>query len=192
MSLSAEIRASLLRLARTSLLGHVGRPTAEPASTDLPVLDERRGAFVTLHRHGELRGCVGSIVGVDPLRDAIPSLARAAASNDSRFAPLTGDEVDDVDIEISLLSPLRRIDSPVAIEVGRHGLVVRRGPWRGLLLPQVAAERGWDAETFLSWTCRKAGLDENAWREWAAGRDNDLTVEIFSAEVFGETDAGRS
>ena len=134
---------------------------------------------MTLHKRGELRGCIGHIEPTEPLGRVVPRCAVAACSSDSRFPPVAAGELDVIDIEISLLGPLEAIAGPQEISVGRHGLVVERGWRRGLLLPQVAAEWGWDAETFLSHTCLKAGLAHDAWRKGAQ-------VWRFEAEVFSE------
>lgn len=167
-----------------------GDPAPEPASPapegSISILDERRRAFVSLHVRGELRGCVGTMTSGERLAELIPELAVTAATRDGRFPPLTPDEVADVSIEISVLTPPQALDDPGRLKVGRHGLMISRGPLRGVLLPQVATEQGWDREAFLSATCRKAGLEPGAWRAWADGRDPDLVVEMFSAEVFGE------
>jgi AmmeMemoRadiSam system protein A len=172
-------RRELLDLARRTLEAHLaGRelPRREP---DNPLLREPRGAFVSLHRGTELRGCIGSILPAEPLHETIRRCAVSAAEADPRFPPVRLAEIGDIEIEISVLSPLRRID-PVRVEVGTHGLVVSRSGNRGLLLPQVATEQGWDRETFLAHTCRKAGLAPNAWR------DPGTSVEAFTAEVFSE------
>ncbi|MEJ2722513.1 MAG: AmmeMemoRadiSam system protein A, partial [bacterium] len=144
-----------------------------------PRLAQPRGAFVTLKIRGRLRGCIGAIEPLKPLRDTVAEMARAAALSDPRFHPLTEAELPDVDIEISALSPLRRIESAADVVVGTHGILIEKGRARGLLLPQVATEHGWDAPTFLAYTCEKAGLDRSAWR------DSDAKVFVFSAEVFG-------
>ena len=141
-------------------------------------LTEKRGAFTTLHIHGQLRGCVGYVFPVRPLSRTIAETAVAAALHDTRFLPLTAEEAREIDIEISVLSPLKPID-PEDVEVGKHGLVVTLGGRRGLLLPQVPLEYGWDRETFLSETCHKAGLPADAWQHGA-------TLEAFTAEVFAE------
>ena len=134
---------------------------------------------MTLHKRGELRGCIGHIEPTEPIGRVVPRCAVAACSSDSRFPPVAAGELDVIDIEISLLGPLEAIAGPQEISVGRHGLVVERGWRRGLLLPQVAAEWGWDAETLLSHTCLKAGLAHDAWRKGAQ-------VWRFEAEVFSE------
>ncbi|MDQ7830803.1 MAG: AmmeMemoRadiSam system protein A [Desulfovibrionaceae bacterium] len=141
-----------------------GRDTGVPEPlTD--VLREPYGAFVTLKRRDQLRGCIGHIVADRPLWDNVADMALAAAFDDPRFAPLTRAELDGLEVEITVLSPLAPCPDPERIEVGRHGLFLRRGMHSGLLLPQVAVEWGWDRRTFLRQTCRKAGLPEDAWRD---------------------------
>ena len=171
-------RALLLQLAREAIAAHVGAGAAHvPAMTG--VLARPGGAFVSLHMHGELRGCIGHIEPTEPLGRVIRRCAVAACSTDPRFAPVTPSEFPRLAIEISLLGPLERIAGPDEIEVGRHGLVVEKESQRGLLLPQVAREWGWDAETFLAHTCHKAGLPRDAWNRGAC-------VWRFEAEVFSE------
>ena len=173
---SAE-RYRLLQLARDAIAAHLaGLPAPVPAAS--AIFDRRAGVFVSLHKGRALRGCIGRIEPDQPLARAIPGAAIAAASTDPRFAPMTGEELADVAIELSILSPLERISGAGEIEIGRHGLLVERGWSRGLLLPQVALEWGWDAEAFLSQTCQKAGLPADAWR--------DATIWRFEAEVFSE------
>ncbi|NPA25215.1 MAG: AmmeMemoRadiSam system protein A [Deltaproteobacteria bacterium] len=150
-------------------------PDDIPAS---PVLKEKRGAFVTLKKHGELRGCIGYIEAYKPLYLTIREMARAAAFNDPRFPPLTAEEWPAVEVEISVLSPLREIDDPELIEVGRHGILLRNDPYSGVLLPQVAVEYGWNREEFLEHTCMKAGLAGDCWRR------PGTRIFIFSAEIF--------
>ena len=137
-----------------------------------------RGAFTTLHLNGKLRGCIGYVVPTHSLYRTVAETARAAAFDDPRFSPVTADEAADLEIEISVLSPLRPI-RPEEIVVGRHGLVIRKGFRRGLLLPQVPVEWGWDRETFLAQTCKKAGLALDAWEQGAE-------IQAFTAEVFGD------
>jgi AmmeMemoRadiSam system protein A len=171
-------RQLLLRLAREALAAHVGVAPAH-VSGETAVLKQAGGVFVTLHNHGELRGCIGHIEANQPLGTVVPRCAVAAGTTDPRFPPITPTELEQLDIEISLLGPLESIDGPAAVEIGRHGLVVEMGWHRGLLLPQVAIEWCWDAETFLAQTCHKAGLARDAWRHGA-------TIWRFEAEVFGE------
>lgn len=142
-------------------------------------LSERRGAFVSLYRGGILRGCVGQVENPGPLADVVARSAMNAALNDDRFPPVHPDEIDQLEIEISVLSALERI-SLEAIVAGQHGLLVARGPFRGLLLPQVAAERNWTAQRLLEETCLKAGLGRDDWRDPAT------EVYGFTAEIFSE------
>ena len=150
-----------------------GEPTSE-------TLRAHVGAFVSLHKEGRLRGCIGRFDVDDPLIDTVADMAVAASRNDPRFSRVSSDETDDIDIEISVLSPLHRISDVSEIEVGIHGLYIIKDMRRGTLLPQVAAERGWDRETFLGETCLKAGLKRDAWR------DEDTVIYVYEAIIFGE------
>ena len=142
---------------------------------------ERMGIFITLHTtKGELRGCIGYLKGVESLPDAIVEMTKAASTQDPRFDPVKEAELDDIVLEISLLSQLKKINSPDAIEVGKHGLVISDGLNKGLLLPQVAIENNWDKITFLEHTCKKAHLPRDAWKS------EKTEISIFSAEVFEE------
>ena len=179
-TIEAESRQKLLRLARRALEARVARQSAPPVEQG-GVLDEPRGAFVTIRRHGELRGCLGRISPDASLAETIVDLGALVSDSDPRFNPVAPAELDDLDVEISVLTPEREVHSIADIEPGRHGLIVEKGFRRGLLLPQVAAEQGWDAETFASQTCRKAGLPPDAWRRGAR-------IFVFEAEVFGESD----
>jgi AmmeMemoRadiSam system protein A len=171
-------RELLLRLAREAISAYVGTAPAHVPTT-AGILGEPGGAFVSLHKRGELRGCIGHIEANEPIVTVVPRCAVAAASTDPRFPPITRDELEQIDIEISLLGPLESIHGPEDIEVGRHGLVVEHGWQRGLLLPQVATEWNWNADTFLAQTCHKAGLPRDAWKHGAK-------IFRFEAEVFGE------
>jgi AmmeMemoRadiSam system protein A len=182
--LSADARRALLDLARASVAARVaGQAAPAPEREVLPEL--KAGAFVTLRRSGELRGCIGHLEAERPVGEVVVRVAASAALEDPRFPPVRPSELATLDIEVSVLGPLERIDprDPASIEVGRHGLVIEQGHHRGLLLPQVATEWGWDRETFLSHLCAKAGLPRDAWREGA-------TVFRFEAEVFSEADPG--
>jgi AmmeMemoRadiSam system protein A len=171
-------RQLLLKLAREALAAHVGvAPAHVPGAT--AVLQQSRGAFVTLHNHGELRGCIGHVEANEPLGTVVTRCAIAAGTTDPRFPPITPTELDQLDIEISLIGTLEPIAGPDEIEIGRHGLVIELGWQRGLLLPQVATEWGWNAEAFLAHTCHKAGLARDAWQ-------NGAKIWRFEAEVFGE------
>jgi AmmeMemoRadiSam system protein A len=144
---------------------HLGQ-TADPRPVlDSQTLSAELGAFVTLKREGRLRGCIGNIVGNGPLAATIERMAGAAAFEDPRFPPLTAGELDDLAIEVSVMGPLTPCPDPELIEVGRHGLYIRKSIHSGLLLPQVATEWGWDRETFLDQTCVKAGLPKGTWRK---------------------------
>jgi len=180
VGLSEEEKESLLDIARTTLEQHIAerkRPGFQPLT---PTLEEKRGAFVTLHKHGELRGCIGYVEAVKPLYEAVSDMAVAASTEDPRFPPVVTDELESIDIEITVLSPLREIDDPESVVVGKHGLVIRRGMRSGLLLPQVPVEQGWNREQFLDHTCLKAGLPPGTWK------DNETTLLVFTGEVFGE------
>jgi AmmeMemoRadiSam system protein A len=171
-------RQLLLTVAREALAAHVGLAAAHVPGP-VEVLARRSGAFVTLHKHGELRGCIGHIEPNEPLGRVVARCAVAAGTTDPRFPPITPSELGQLEIEISLLGPLEPIAGPQEVEVGRHGLVVEQGWQRGLLLPQVASEWQWDADTFLAQTCHKAGLPRDAWKHGAK-------IWRFDAEVFGE------
>jgi len=175
---NAEDRARLLQLARDAIVAHV-TASAPPAPVVCPQADEPGAGFVTLRRHGELRGCIGHVERDEPLGRILARAAVSAASADPRFPSVTASELPELEIEISILGPLEPITSPDEIEIGRHGLVIEHGWHRGLLLPQVAPEWGWDRETFLAQTCHKAGLPRDAWK-------NGAKVWRFEAEVFGE------
>ncbi len=174
---SPEERRILLNLAHNSI-----EAALADRQLDLVVpnehLAEFHGAFTTLHLRGKLRGCIGYVLPTQPLYRTIADTARAAAFDDPRFRPVTTHEAPELKIEISVLSALRPI-APEDVVVGHHGLVVVQGGRRGLLLPQVPLQWGWDRETFLSQTCLKAGLAPDAWLRGAE-------LQTFTAEVFGE------
>ncbi len=180
MNLSTADKQLLLHVARDSIEAHLKGKSATPVKTESPVLCEARGAFVSLHRRGQLRGCIGYLEAVKPLLQTVREMAAAAAFHDPRFRPLQADELTDLEIEISVLSPMRLIASTDEIEVGKHGLYIVRGYNRGLLLPQVATQCHWDRLPFLEQTCCKAGLPPDAWK------DPDTKIYVFSAEVFAE------
>ena len=168
----------LLRHARRAIAARLEERPLEPL-TSPGALAEPAAAFVTIQLVGRLRGCIGSIEDDEPLHEVVARCAGDAATRDPRFPPLPPSELPDVRVEISVLTPFRRVDDPAETEVGRHGVMVEQGPRRALLLPQVAGEWGWDRDTFLSQTCVKAGLPADAWRTGAA-------VHTFEAQVFGE------
>ena len=179
-NLTTTAQQECLFLARKTLHERVRGQREGTAYTPVqPELLEPRGAFVTLRRDGELRGCIGYIEAVRPLWETIETCTESAALRDFRFPPVRPEELPSLHIEISVLSPLETVDDPERILVGQHGIVMSAGGRRGLLLPQVATEYGWDREQFLQHTCRKAGLPADAWKQGAK-------IEIFSADVFGE------
>ncbi|MBU1006118.1 MAG: AmmeMemoRadiSam system protein B [Candidatus Omnitrophica bacterium] len=178
--LNKKEKQKLLEIAKASIREAVmGKAQAFPEVTEAR-LKENCGAFVTIKKHGQLRGCIGYIMAVKPLSETVKDVARSAAIGDPRFAPMTEDELKDMEIEVSALTPLKRISDAKEIEVGKHGLYMKRGFYSGLLLPQVATEYGWDRETFLQHTCAKAGLPTDAWK------DPSTEIYTFSADVFGE------
>ncbi len=180
-SLSHEEQRELLWLARKSVETAVReRRLYEGPAPRWPALLEDRGAFVTLKKHGQLRGCIGYIFPMKPLYLTVRDVAAMAAVRDERFPPVTTKELDQLDYEISVLSPLRRVLSVDEIVVGKHGLIIKRGEREGLLLPQVPVERRWDRRTFLEQTCLKAGLQPSAWR------DPETDIFRFTALVFDE------
>ncbi|MEW6364265.1 MAG: AmmeMemoRadiSam system protein A [Acidobacteriota bacterium] len=177
-------RRYLLDLARKTIADRLGvaaaPPPARPENT--AALRTHRGAFVTLHARGRLRGCIGYIQADRPIEDVVVDAAAAAAFSDFRFAPVANAELAGLSIEISVLTRPVRTGAPEEVQVGRHGIIISRGHSRGLLLPQVATEHSWDRATFLSQGCLKAGLPPDAWQKGA-------TIEVFEAEVFGEANA---
>ena len=180
MDLSSQERQLLLKVARGVIeAGAQGKPA--PALPE-PSEKLRRpcGGFVTLSKKGQLRGCIGYIQAVKPLVETVAEMAESAAFRDPRFPPVTSAELPELSIEISVLSPFRKIDTTDEVEVGLHGLHIRKGWNSGLLLPQVATEYGWDRDEFLDHTCMKAGLPAKAWR------DGGCEISVFSAEIFGE------
>ena len=176
--LSRQDKQTLLDLARESIRARATGAPLPTVSAAPDVLRRRAGAFVSLHRRGMLRGCIGYIEAVLPLAEAVQDMALSAAFQDPRFMPLTADELDDLDIEISVLTPFEKITDASRIEVGRHGLMIRKGRSSGLLLPQVPVQFGWDRATFLAQTCQKAGLPPDAWK------DPGAELFIFSADIF--------
>jgi AmmeMemoRadiSam system protein A len=169
----------LLQIARSALtLGVAGKPPSQEFPSD-EILQLAGGAFVTLHRRGRLRGCVGQLPGRDSLAAVVAHCARAAALDDSRFEPVGLAELSEIEIEVSVLSALEDVTLE-AIEAGKHGLVVSQGRQRGVLLPQVASQFNWGAHRFLEETCVKAGLERDAWKDPAT------RVQAFTAEVFSE------
>ena len=177
--ITVEEQQQLLALARSALESRVNGVDFAAPHREFGVI---AGAFVTIHHRGALRGCLGRLECDWPLHRVVTHLAGVVADSDPRFEPVRPDELVDIEIEISILTPERPIASIDEIEVGLHGLIVEQGQHRGLLLPQVAPEHGWDARTFVEHTCRKAGLPPDAWR-------NGARLFVFEALVFGEQPA---
>jgi len=180
--LAGEDRTTLLRIARDSISARFEqRPLDWNAYSLTEALRKAAGAFVTLDKRGDLRGCIGSIAPVELLYQSVAANALNAAFRDPRFHPLSKDELAEVTIEVSVMSPIVPVAHIDEIVVGRDGLILRMGMRSGLLLPQVATEQGWDRETFLNHTAMKAGLPADSWRNGKA------TIEKFSAEFFSES-----
>lgn len=178
-SLSAREKDILLRTARESIRSALtGEPPRYPEPTDN--IQQKSGAFVTLHKDGNLRGCIGHIIALNPLFDAIKALARSSAFEDPRFPSLQLAEYDEIDIEISVLTPKVKAESPEQVEVGVHGVFIKAGPRSGVLLPQVPVEQGWNRRQYLTNLCYKAGLAGDCWTQ------SNTELYLFTAIVFGE------
>jgi len=175
-------RKELLAFARATMAAHLSGRSLPAAPKLEPAISKCSGAFVTLHNRGRLRGCIGRFADGVELAGTIREMAMSALS-DSRFLgePVTAAELPELDIEISVLSPMKRAADPLSLELGVHGVLIRRGVRSGCFLPQVAAEQRWTKEQFLSYCCaHKAGLTPDAWK------DPNTEVHLFTAEVFGE------
>jgi len=183
MSLNKEQKKFLLSLARDTIMATLQNRELPQVRVDESELTKHCGAFVTLHKNGQLRGCIGSLIGEKPLYLTVQEMAIEAAFRDPRFPPVSLEEMKNIEIEISVLSPLERITDVNQIKVGVHGIYLIKGFNRGVLLPQVATEHGWDRDTFLDHTCLKAGLPPGCWRSGAE-------IYIFSAEIFSEKELG--
>jgi len=180
-SLTPEEQRQLLEIARKSAESVVKDDKLYEPPTNLPAsLMQDRGAFVTIKENGELRGCIGYTAAVESLAKTVRDVAAHAALRDPRFHPVKAGELPKLKYEVSVLSPLRRVSDVSQIRVGSHGLMIAKGSVRGLLLPQVAKEFGWDRSAFLEQTAAKAGLPSDAWR------DPDADLFMFTAVVFGE------
>jgi AmmeMemoRadiSam system protein A len=184
-SLSEENRKAMLELARQGVSHAVchERPLSTFPTTG--IFAERHGLFVTLHVAGKLRGCIGVIEGQAELGETLARCAADAALHDPRFSRMRPEELDALEIEVSLLTPLYPI-GPEEVEIGIHGLLVERGPRRGLLLPQVATEHRLSREQFLGETCAKAGLPREAWK------DPETRLYGFECEIIAETSGTRA
>jgi AmmeMemoRadiSam system protein B/AmmeMemoRadiSam system protein A len=178
LGLTEEEKKTLHHIAKTVIENKAKGKAVPDFKIESTTLKENRGAFVTIHKRGQLRGCIGYIEGRGPLYKTIEEMSEAAAFRDPRFSPVKEKELPELDIEISVLTPLRKITNVNEIEVGKHGIYIKKGWFSGLLLPQVATEYGWDRQTFLEHTCQKAGLPSNVWKE------KDTEIYIFSADIF--------
>ena len=180
--LNAQEKKALLSIAREAIIRVVktGEEYIEPREEKR--LNQRNGCFVTIKQNDELRGCIGNFQSELPLFKEVSKMAAASATQDPRFYPLQEGDLDNFSLEISVLSPLQKIDEIDEIEVGKHGIYLEKGFHRGVLLPQVATEYQWDRDTFLQQTCLKAGLSTHAWQA------EDTEIYIFSAQIFGEKD----
>jgi AmmeMemoRadiSam system protein A len=187
LMLSEKEKKEILKLAKLAIESIFKKELLPELSKQKKIVrsfELRNGVFVTLTKRGALRGCIGYILPVREFEDLVADAAISAAMRDPRFDPLTEDELDEIEIEVSVLSEPKRIESISEIEVGKHGLIVRRGPFQGLLLPQVATEYNWDKLTFLRQTCIKAGLSPDDWKK------EDTEIYTFTAEVFSESEIG--
>ncbi len=180
--LSTAHETRLLQIARAAVeAAATGQPRAGGAADEYPQLQQHLGAFVTLHKQGQLRGCIGRFLPDEPVWEVIDQMARSAATEDPRFQPVGEDELADIDIEISVLSPLMRTDDPMSLELGVHGIYIKSGFQSGTFLPQVATECDMTKEEFLSTCCaHKAGLAPDAWKY------PETEVYLYTAQIFGE------
>lgn len=176
-NLTKQEQETLITVARETIIHYIGERAIPPVADPGSGLRACRGCFVTLKQDGTLRGCIGSFVTDKPLYQTVQEMAIAAATRDPRFYPMKTADLDNFTLEISVLSPLEKISSIDEIEVGIHGIYLEKNHCRGVLLPQVAVEYGWDRLTFLGQTCLKAGLKRDDWQEGA-------DIYIFSAQVF--------
>lgn len=179
-ALTDDEKRELLRIARATLREHFDTGRIPPGRPHRPSLLAPAAVFVSLHRDHALRGCIGLVEARTPLYRAVQEMAVAAATRDPRFSPLTDEELDDAELEISVLSHARAVRGPADLTIGKHGLVVEAFGRRGLLLPQVATEAGWDAATLCARTCVKAGLPPDTWQRAEA------SLTAFEAQVFSD------
>ncbi len=176
-----ESQRRLIELSRMALEEIVYGATSQGGQVEDPyLLSSEYGSFVTLHKGDKLRGCIGTCLPTNPLYETVAEMTQAAATQDHRFSPITKDEIHGIHIDISVLSPLERAPDPLSLIVGEHGLHVVNGEKRGVLLPQVATEYGWDIKTFLSQVCLKADLPEDSWRS------KDTQVSSFTTLIIEE------
>lgn len=177
--LTKKEQRELLQIARETIVEHITNGKMPAFAATSPGLNLHSGCFVTIKHKGELRGCIGNFVSDQPLYLLVQEMAVSAATRDPRFYPMKQHDLADFNLDISVLSPLEKAASVDEIQVGVHGIYIVKGSYRGVLLPQVATEYGWDRDQFLRHTCIKAGLPEDAWQ-------GECDIYIFSAQVFGE------
>jgi uncharacterized protein len=179
--LPPESQRKLIEVSRQALEDFVRRIRREKEQIDDPYLQSREyGAFVSLHKKEELRGCIGNCAPKSPLFETVAAMTEAAASRDPRVKPISQKELGEIRIDITVLSPLERVGDPLALAIGQHGLYIASSKKHGVLLPQVATQYGWDIKTFLEQTCVKAGLRKDAWKE------ADTELSSFTALIIEE------
>lgn len=178
--LNAKEQKILLNIARQAIIDQVQTGQYEVEPREEKSLNSRSGCFVSIKQNGKLRGCIGNFQSELPLFSEVAEMAVSSATKDPRFYPMLAEDLKNFLLEISVLSPLEKIEKTDEIEVGKHGIYLEKSFHRGVLLPQVAVEHGWDRKTFLMQTCIKAGLPTDAWRT------EDAEIYIFSAQIFSE------
>jgi len=178
--LTAKQCQTLLTIARQAIEHAVQEQPYEPEPREEKALNLRNGCFVSIHQKGELRGCIGNFQAELPLFREVAKMATSSATQDPRFYPVQQKELSSLTLEISVLSPLQKIEDIAEIEVGKHGIYLEKSFHRGVLLPQVASEHGWTRDEFLNQTCTKAGLPTNAWQS------DDADIYTFTAQIIGE------
>lgn len=176
---SVEEKKELLKIARDTIRNYLKEGRREYLESSNTKFLENRGVFVTLHKQGELRGCIGNPLPDRQLLHAVVDNSISSATEDPRFNPVSMDEMDKIDIEISILTVPEEVDSADKVVVGRDGIIISKGFMRGLLLPQVPVEQNWDLEEYISYGCLKAGLPTDEWKR-------GVKIEVFQAIVFGE------
>jgi len=177
--LTKKEQKELLKIARETIVDYVTTGKVPVIESTSPGLNVHSGCFVTIKQKGELRGCIGNFVSNQPLYLLVQEMAVSAATRDPRFYPMKAQDLSDFLLDISVLSPLEKAASVEEIKVGTHGIYIVKGSYRGVLLPQVATEYGWNRDQFLQHTCIKAGLPQDAWQ-------GECDIYLFSAQVFGE------
>ena len=178
--LKSKEKKILLEIARNAIRAAVLKTDEKPEPREEKTLNMRNGCFVTIKQDGQLRGCIGNFQSELPLFKEVAEMAASSATKDPRFYPLHSLDLENFSLEISVLWPLSKIDDIEEIEIGKHGIYIEKGFYRGVLLSQVATENNWDRPTFLKQTCLKAGLPTDAWDA------EDADIYIFSAQIFGE------